>query len=513
MKMDEMEKAGERKQERKDSIKLKLLISILSFLIVFVAEVYVIINAPGDIQTILLATVMLLLAAYFVVDSVIALSEQRTEKLAEQYEDIYNTQKATYVILNNSFEEMSEKITFIEKILKISTDEIINAQKGTSKVIINRNKENTEAVLQSYIELSGKMEEIGEAQREKLSGLDVLSEKMVADVNKQIEWKMQQLAIQMKDMELHLNQSIMQNLKVVVSQAIPISVPENMNVNPVKNVGNAEKEYNDAKIFQTTESVRESYMPIEKVTEEVKAEEYIQAMNEAEFVQDKKDTNDVNCEHVEEKNEIESKNSMEGIDDIPEVENFEDEFVFSEIEKLADVTSDVEVVEESGKNDIEELDIEVAPELRLEEPMLEIIEEQKQELMIEEPLMDDSVPEDITVTEVSLEGVGEEKPAMPDMSNPNKIMTPEEIAALIANTESIPEEPTVEEAEEEKPVAPDLSDPNKMMTPDEIAALISSVEDTQEEPKVEEEKPPMPDLSDPNKVMTPDEIAALIANL
>ena len=51
------------------------------------------------------------------------------------------------------------------------------------------------------------------------------------------------------------------------------------------------------------------------------------------------------------------------------------------------------------------------------------------------------------------------------------------------------------------------------MTPDEIAALIANTESIPEEPKVEEVKPPMPDLSDPNKVMTPDEIAALIANL
>ena len=517
MKMDEMEKAGQRKQERKDSIKLKLIISILSFLIVFMAEVYVIINAPGDIQTILLATVMLLIAAYFVVDSVMALSEQRTEKLAEQYEDIYNTQKATYVVLNNSFEEMSEKVSFIEKILKISTDEIINAQKGTSKVVINRNKENTEAILQSYIELSEKMEEIAEAQREKLSSLDVLSEKMVADVNKQIEWKMQQLAIQMKDMELYLNQSIMQNSKVIVSQAIPISVPENMNANPVKNLGNVEKEYNDAKIFQATESVRESYMPIERVTEEVKAEEHIQDMNEVEFVQDEKGTDNASYEYVEEKNEIKSKNSMEGIDDIPEVENFEDEFVFSEVEKLADVVSDTETVEESSKRDVAEFDMEVPPEFRIEEPMLEIDEyEPMSELFVEEPFMDDSVPENITVTEVSLEGVGKGRPAMPDMSNPNKMMTPEEIAALIANTESAPEEPKVEEAKEEKPATPEVSNPNKMMTPEEIAALIASVEDTPEEPKVEEvkeEKPAMPDLSDPNKVMTPEEIAALIANL
>ena len=70
---------------------------------------------------------------------------------------------------------------------------------------------------------------------------------------------------------------------------------------------------------------------------------------------------------------------------------------------------------------------------------------------------------------------------------------------------------------------PDLSDPNKAMSPDEIAALFANMAggDVTEEDKVsieeelavEEEKPPMPDLSDPNRVMSPDEIAALLANL
>jgi hypothetical protein len=88
---------------------------------------------------------------------------------------------------------------------------------------------------------------------------------------------------------------------------------------------------------------------------------------------------------------------------------------------------------------------------------------------------------------------------------------------------------------------PDLSDPNKMMSPDDIQALLASMASESEpagepelapidevepepipEPELEpiaepepvaEEAPPMPDLSDPNRAMSPDEIAALFANL
>ena len=465
MKMDEKEKASERKQERKDSIKLRLLISILSFLIVSITEVYVIINAPSDVQTILLATIMLLIAAYFVVDSAMMLGEQRTERLAEQYEEICDAQKAAYAVVNTSFEEMGEILSFIERILKISTDEIINAQKGTSKVIINRNKENAEAILQSYVKLSEKMEEIQEVQTEKLSVLDILSEKMVADVHKQMEWNMQQLAIQMKDMELHLNQSIMQNSKVVVSQAVPISMPENMNIKSTANAKN---------------------------TETFQAMDFVGDVRESNVIMEKEDTHYVNCESVEEKNKVEPTNTVEVMNDIPEVENFEDEVVFADIEadtketditEIKEVFADVEV--DTEETDITEMaepveeEIEVAPEFCLEEPMLEISEhEPMPELVVEEPPIDESIPEDITMTEILLESIPEEpkaeevKPPMPDLSNPNKIMTPDEIAALIANTESIPEEPKVEEV---KPPMPDLSDPNKVMTPDEIAALIANL--------------------------------------
>ncbi len=44
----------------------------------------------------------------------------------------------------------------------------------------------------------------------------------------------------------------------------------------------------------------------------------------------------------------------------------------------------------------------------------------------------DASEEDTVVIEEQL-AVEEEKPPMPDLSDPNKVMTPDEIAALLAN--------------------------------------------------------------------------------
>ena len=93
--------------------------------------------------------------------------------------------------------------------------------------------------------------------------------------------------------------------------------------------------------------------------------------------------------------------------------------------------------------------------------------------------------------------------AVPEVNaNPNHVMTPEEIAALVAGGTS--EEP----AEEPEPVAvPEVNtDPNHVMTPEEIAALVAGGTSEESKPIAVPEAD-----TDPNHVMTPEEIAALIA--
>ena len=114
---------------------------------------------------------------------------------------------------------------------------------------------------------------------------------------------------------------------------------------------------------------------------------------------------------------------------------------------------------------------------------------------------------------------------LPDLSDPNKQLSADEIAALFANADVAEEPESIPEAEiesEEAPEVPDLSDPNKQLSADEIAALFANADAIEEpepipEPEIEEQPEedtlPMPDLSDPNKTLSPDEIAALFANM
>ena len=129
-------------------------------------------------------------------------------------------------------------------------------------------------------------------------------------------------------------------------------------------------------------------------------------------------------------------------------------------------------------------------------------------------------PEDIAAliaaaeaqSEPEIEAAPEPAPTAQVDSDPNKPMSPEDIAALIAAAEA-QSEPEIEAAPEPAPTAPIDSDPNKPMSPDEIAALIAATE-AQSEPEIEaapEPAPTAPVDGDPNKPMSPEDIAALIA--
>ena len=141
------------------------------------------------------------------------------------------------------------------------------------------------------------------------------------------------------------------------------------------------------------------------------------------------------------------------------------------------------------------------------------------------PMSPDEIAALIAAAEAESAPAPEPAPApvakAPVDSDPNKPMSPEDIAALIAAAEA-QSEPEIEAAPEPTPTAPVDSDPNKPMSPDEIAALIAATEagsasevEAKAEPVVETKAAPVPAapvVDDPNKQMSPEDIAALFAS-
>ena len=204
------------------------------------------------------------------------------------------------------------------------------------------------------------------------------------------------------------------------------------------------------------------------------------------------------------------------------------EDILAKLDELILVLKNNPIAPSTAQAPVEQVNYEEVPvepimtdtETVVEGPVIETVTETEDVPEFVDTLTNETTPEEPVATEIEPEFASELEPepvaganAVPEPStapidsDPNKPMSPEDIAALIAAAEA-QSEPEIEAAPEPAPTAPVDSDPNKPMSPDEIAALIAAAE---AESAPEPEPTPAPVETDPNKPMSPDEIAALIA--
>ena len=502
--------------KNKDSkARMQVIFGVLLFAFVMSTELYAMINYSKMYLVIAGLAVIDLVCLYVVINGLFALREMKDARNEEQYDSVFKSEKASYLMLKKYFEEIEDKLNYLEKAAKVPTEEIVNAQKGIAKVIINRNRENTEAlinsneqVMEQFTECSSTIADITKllsAYKDEI----VSEQKKTEEVNEQsIQVKMQDLLIQMKDMELRLNQAINQIQKVNYQQ--PMVAPTYIQ-QPQVNVAQPEEK------------------PVENVQPEIKAaaENMIPKMDEP-----------IEAEAVSEPDLGVDMSVLENSDEVGSLDVASDMGSPDVLDSLDVDASGLDIPDDLNPD---AADLAAAEDVLADLEIPEVNEEPAittRQTSEPEPVVEASVPVEPEPTVE--EPVAEEKPPMPDLSDPNKKMSPDEIAALFANMSGdapkepvdeaavpVEPEPTVDDpVAEEKPPMPDLSDPNKTMSPDEIAALFANMSDdapkqedkpVEPEPIVEEpaaeEKLPMPDLSDPNKTLSPDEIAALFANM
>lgn len=449
-----------------------MIFGILLFAFIFMAELYAIVNFPKMFIVLVVLAAADLICLYVAIRGVISVYETKYARREEQYESIFKSEKASYLMLKKYFEEISVKLAYMEEASKIPTEEIVNAQKGIAKVIIKRSHENTDALMNSYEQLIDRFDtfqkgmdgfgtvagaykdEILSVCKDEISSVQKDGKEQEHSQDKEIAAKLQEIIIAMKDMELRLNQTIMNSQKVVVSQpqvSVPVATPVEPQPAPQNHV------------------------------EEIPAEPEISPEPEESMEPEPEISPDLE-ESMEPEPEI-SPEPEESMEPEPEISPEPEESMEPDPEILPDIP------EEESFEPEEEPPVMAADEIIPPDPE-ESIEE------AEELVEPDPIPEDAIVEEANDENLPEEELSpMPDLSDPNRAMSPDEIAALFANMgnddnadkagepveetvepEDIPEPIEEPEAVKEAPLQPEEpADPNKALSPDEIAALFASM--------------------------------------
>lgn len=346
-----MSKRNSGEQKRENS-QLKITFSVLIMVLSFLAELYTMIILKGNPIYLAGFGLVFLIFSYVLMNSVMQLQYQKLREEKEEHEGLLKSEKASYLIIKKSFDEVFQRMDYIEKNLQLPTEELLTAQKAFAKININRSKENADALMNSNDKL---LEKIVSFERT----LQNNNEKLLDGQNQNMEQRLQEVILRqqelsssIKELELNMRNEILQAVNSITS-----SQPQVIMQQPVQ------------------PPVMENVQPEEPMEEEPVMEEPI----------------------VEEPL-IEEPVIEEPIMEEPLMEE--------------------PIVEES-----------IIEEPLMEEPTIE-------EPLVEEPLIEEPVAEEpvIQVEEPAEEAEEEEEEVLiPDMSDPNKMMTPDEIAALIAN--------------------------------------------------------------------------------
>ena len=438
--------------KKQKKAKIQVIFLILISTLVILADFYAIINYPKEYMLIAAITVIFMICLWGVISGFFSLSALKEDRREEQYDSIFKSEKASYLMLRKYFDEIEGKIEILQKESKIPTEDIINAQKGIAKVVINRNKENADAIMSSNEQLMETFEHLENKLKESNDFIIESQKNVIYDNLKDIMEKQQVLSDSIKDMEIRLSQAI--------------------TANPIQFTANVEMPKQTTDAPQSAPAMEAIPEPV--VEEAAIAEPEPVAVIEPEPV--------VETPHVPEPEHVSE------APHVPEPEPVVEPCPVAE-EAVADTTNS-DPNRQLSADEIAALF--ASANAGATEP-----ESEPTENVITEPVTEaPHVPEPEPVVEPS-PAAGE---AVADTinSDPNRQLSADEIAALFASAnagatepESEPAEKVITEPVTEAPQAPepepvsepepakspvvDLNNTNRNLTPDEIAALFSSM--------------------------------------
>ena len=463
--------------------KMKIGISIVIEAVLIMLEIYVLTQMQDQLLIAGAMVIPMALTLYFLILSIINVSQYNKRMELERYEDLYNAQKASYLIVRKSFEELSKRLEDLEQVNNLPAEEIINAQKAVAKLTISRNKENALALMESNESLIEQLSSLERELKQNNSSIAERQEKLLEQTKKDLIERNRDLERQL----LELQAKVAENRQIVMppmyAQPAPQMMPQQMDTvsrqQDIKHDDYAQEEtdisfdgYDTRTVAEAPSEEPELNTIAETIPTETE-EHYVESDEDAET-----DTESEIAVETEPVIEAEAEATPEPVPVVTPVSDDPNHVM----------TPDEIAAMFSGANAAEP----VAEETAEAEPVIEAEAEPAIEAEAE------ATPEPVpTVAPVS--------------DDPNHVMTPDEIAAMFAGAS------TAESQVEAEPIAEPVVEETAEAEPVIEAEAEPAIEAEAEPKAVVEEKAAtsVPDLSnnDPNKMLTPEEIEKLFANL
>ena len=456
--------------EKKNPAPIWSFVSVLATVFFLLADLFVTAVKPRSIVLLTVFSVLTMAGMAVTLFLREKQKERDRKEMDERFEYIFKTEKAMFLLIKKTEDQFSS----LDRKLEDSIEEVIKTQKAAAKIMVNRSRENADAIMNSNDKVMERFLDYEEKldQNNELIG----AQKASAEENfGKIVEKQTEIAASVDNLLDSVKKEIEQ-LADRLESSIQ-TVAEHEAAPSMDSFGIHEPDYRVqvGGAADTKASAANEFMAVPETMPEPEPQP-------------------------------EPLPDLDASEPLPELDM---------PEPLPDLDASESLPDLDASEPLPELDMtEPLPELDASEPLPELDAEPEKSPLDDIGLFDDG----LNLNFDGIEGFGDELKAVNEELHPEQAQA-EEVPDLSSGMEDFPSLddgvsdlsgfddgigvfPTVDDGTEAPPVVDE-----------EIINGEPVIEDILPEQKEPEPKPPAPDLSDPNKLMTPDEIAALIANM
>lgn len=440
--------------EKKNPAPIWSFVSVLATVFFLLADLFVTAVKPRSIVLLTVFSVLTMAGMAVTLFLREKQKERDRKEMDERFEYIFKTEKAMFLLIKKTEDQFSS----LDRKIEDSIEEVIKTQKAAAKIMVNRSRENADAIMNSN---------------------DKVMERFL-DYEEKLDQNNELIGAQKASAE--------ENFGKIVEKQTEIAASVDNLLDSVKK-----------EIEQLADRLESSIQTVAEHEAAPSMDSF--GIHEPEYR--------VQVDTAADANTSAANEFMAVPETTPEPEPQ------PEPEPLPELDASEPLPELDMPEPLPELDAsEPLPDLDASEPLPELNAEPEKSPLDDIGLFDDG----LNLNFDGIEGFGDELKAVNEELHPEQAQA-EEVPDLSSGMEDFPTLddgvsdlsgfddgigvfPTVDDGTEAPPVVDE-----------EIINGEPVIEDILPEQKEPEPKPPAPDLSDPNKLMTPDEIAALIANM